>query len=290
MLRIKRLYLENFRGYRKASFSFGDFTCLIGENGGGKTTVLEAISLLCSSMDFGTEQDVVPSFGDNSWKPTITAETRARTFLKRNIRGIDDVDGAKSFLVEGVFERDGKEYTATLCESGFKRNDLLSEKWWWVGLTYFARFDSEMNSFMLPIELWPKFAQSYETITGIKLGIETQFDPGDGQIVVDKFWLYKPNGRISSKKASAGERKIGKALSQIVNLPPERMPDLILVDNMEMHVHHKRHLIMFDEIKRLFEGRQIVATTHSTVVIDQYEPKSHLLDVEQAHSQEACNG
>ena len=43
-LHIKSVDIENFRNHEKLSISLGDFNVIIGENGGGKTSVLEAIS------------------------------------------------------------------------------------------------------------------------------------------------------------------------------------------------------------------------------------------------------
>lgn len=276
MLKIKRLHLENFRGYKEANFSFGDFTCLIGPNGIGKTTILEAVTLLCSSLDFG--DDPVPSIG--GWVPTVTASSRRANALKKNIRGIDEPGGAKGFLAEGVFDRDGQEYVVSLNETGFTRNDILKAPWWWHGLVYFTKLDSDNTNFFIPKGIWPKFAAAYTAITGINVEVESEFDPGDGKVVIDRFWMMKPGGRISSKKGSAGERKIAKAMSQIVNLPPERMPDIVLVDNIEMHVANSRHLAMVEEYKKLFAERQIIATTHSMPIIQSYQPREHIVDIE----------
>jgi len=286
-MRIKSLSLRNFCGYEKADFRFGDFSCLLGPNGCGKTTVLNAVSLLCSSLYFGEEglsgniEDDQPE--EDDWKPTITPEQRLRAYLQKNIRFFGEPGGSSSFVAEGTFEHEGKELVVRATEAGFARNDVIGQEWWWPGIVYFARFDSDMVNFQLRLDLWPRFKERYEGITGLpiepEIMVETDLeDMGqDGRMVVG-FWLTKDGSRVHSRKASAGEKKIGKALSQAVNL--ERPPHIVLVDNMEMHVYYKRHLRMFEEIKSLFAGRQIITTTHSVVVMNEYEPRSHLVDIE----------
>lgn len=278
-MRIKILKLNNFCGYRNAVFNFGNFTCLYGPNGIGKTTVLNAISLLCTSLDFSAPMDIMNSRPDMVM--TISPEARLRKFLEKNIR-VSDGQSDKQFNLEGVFEHEGKEYSVMLNERGFVQNDIIKQPWWWNGLTYFTKFDTDMGTFILPEHLWPKFSSSYENITGIKIDPDFYDENIDGkkETFAINFWLNKPNGRIDQKKASAGEKKIAKALSQVVMLPPERLPHIALVDNLEMHVHYKRHLRMVDEIKSIFSGIQIIATTHSSVIIEQYEPKSDMIDVE----------
>lgn len=281
-MRIKRLDLENFGGFNKASLTFGDFTCLVGPNGIGKTTVLNAVSLLLSLLDFQDDEGPVVCT-EHQWIPKVSAKQRLEQFLSKNIRLAGEPGGATSFKVAGYFEHDGRDYVVELTEKGFARNEVVEQPWWWPGITYFSRFDAELTKFQLLASEWGRFAGHYEGITGIKLidpELYTLTSNGQKVDLAIGFYLDKgPRGRIHVRKASAGEKKIAKALSQIVTL--DRPPHIALVDNLEMHVHYKRHLAMFDEVKKLFAGIQIIATTHSTVIIDRYEPKSDIIDVEE---------
>lgn len=55
---LNSLSLQNFRSYKKASFSFSPYlTIIIGPNTAGKTNLLEAISLLSYGKSFREEQD-----------------------------------------------------------------------------------------------------------------------------------------------------------------------------------------------------------------------------------------
>lgn len=282
-MKIKRLSLENFRGYRRASLEFGDFCCLIGPNGIGKTTILDAVSLLCTSLDFKSDAGPVVST-DEVWIPKISAQQRLEAFLRKNILNFGRPDDPKGFVVEGVFEHEGQDLTVRLTEKGYEQNDLIEQDWWWPGIFYFAKFDTEMTRFQLQASLWPRFKKHFEGITGfgVEPEVYTETDLADLGLEADLvigFWMDKgPRGRIHCRAASAGEKKIAKALSQIVNL--DRPPHIALVDNLEMHVHYKRHLRMFEEVKQIFSGIQVIATTHSTVVIDEYEPKSEIVDIE----------
>lgn len=59
---LEDLHLENFKNYKSCSFSFGPkLNFIFGENGNGKTNILEAISFLCFSKSFllNSESDCV---------------------------------------------------------------------------------------------------------------------------------------------------------------------------------------------------------------------------------------
>jgi DNA replication and repair protein RecF len=59
---LEDLHLENFKNYKSCSFSFGSkLNFIYGENGNGKTNILEAISFLCYSKSFllNSESDCV---------------------------------------------------------------------------------------------------------------------------------------------------------------------------------------------------------------------------------------
>lgn len=54
---LKQLKLTNFRNYADRAFEFNQHTVFIGENGIGKTNILEAISYLALGRSFRTRQD-----------------------------------------------------------------------------------------------------------------------------------------------------------------------------------------------------------------------------------------
>lgn len=278
-MKIKSLSFRDYCGFRKLALNFRDFTCLVGPNGIGKTTILNAVSLMLCSLDFDAADATPGGFGG------VKPEVRIQQYLRKNIRNIDDPGAANSFRAEALFEHEGVEYPIVLTEKGFEQNNLIKQDFWWAGLCYFARFDSDMVNFQLRYELWPKFKKAYEGITGISIDpdVYTETDLrkiGQNGDIVTGFFMNKDGDRVKSSRASAGEKKIAKTLSQIVNLEEARQPSIVLIDNLEMHVHYKRHLRMADEIKDLFKGKQIIGTTHSPVLINEYSPKEDMFDIE----------
>ena len=54
-MKIKQLTLRNFRKYQEARFNFHThFTVLIGNNGSGKTTVLDALAIMLNTYFQGS--------------------------------------------------------------------------------------------------------------------------------------------------------------------------------------------------------------------------------------------
>jgi DNA replication and repair protein RecF len=77
MIRIRRLALNNFRNYRAASLEVdGSLVVLTGENGAGKTNLIEAISFLAPGRGLrrATLEEVAFSEGDGSWAVSAEVE------------------------------------------------------------------------------------------------------------------------------------------------------------------------------------------------------------------------
>jgi DNA replication and repair protein RecF len=76
-IRIRRLTLNNFRSYRAASLDVDRaLVVLTGENGAGKTNLIEAISLLAPGRGLrrATLEEIAFSEGDGSWAASAEIE------------------------------------------------------------------------------------------------------------------------------------------------------------------------------------------------------------------------
>jgi DNA replication and repair protein RecF len=75
--RIRRLQLTNFRSYRSLDIHLGEGPIVfLGENGAGKTNILEAISLMAPGRGLrrATLEDIASSEGDGSWAVSAAVE------------------------------------------------------------------------------------------------------------------------------------------------------------------------------------------------------------------------
>jgi DNA replication and repair protein RecF len=96
---LKSLYLRNFRNYSEAEATFSPkLNVLYGENGEGKTNVLEAIYLLSTGRSFRTEA------------------------LSELIR-----QGETFFLIEGTLFKEGMEHTIQISFDGTQKRLLLDK-------------------------------------------------------------------------------------------------------------------------------------------------------------------
>jgi len=91
------------------------------------------------------------------------------------------------------------------------------------------------------------------------------------------FNVYKPNETIAHTECSAGEKKTIKCFSTLLN--KEYLPQVILIDNVAMHVELNRHLALVDSMRKCFPHSQIFTATHSYRISRNFGDKSQLYDM-----------
>lgn len=57
MFKLSKVSLQNFRNYERADFDFDRVTVVVGENGAGKSNLMEALYLLATGKSFRAERD-----------------------------------------------------------------------------------------------------------------------------------------------------------------------------------------------------------------------------------------
>ena len=50
-MKIKELYIKNFRSFKEGTINFSEYNCLLGANGAGKSTILQALDLFFSGSN-----------------------------------------------------------------------------------------------------------------------------------------------------------------------------------------------------------------------------------------------
>jgi len=276
-VRLKSIRFQSFKAFDDHCFYFSNsngkvkpFVCFIGPNGCGKTTVLDCIQMIFSRFE-GMETD------------------RLKLLLGKSVRHIEGkqtgIYGDDDFLVTAHIECSLGDYEVQINKSGFVKDHPLEVKSLLYRLCFYARFDQELHNFQLSREKWPLFKDLFEAVTGFRIEeLIGVFDQSSDPIANDMlkkyvlgFQVYKPDEIISHRECSAGEKKIIKSFSTL--LTKEYNPQIILIDNVAMHVESGRHLQLVKSMKRCFPKSQIFCTTHSYNISRNFGERNQLYDL-----------
>jgi ABC-type lipoprotein export system ATPase subunit len=246
--------------------------CLIGPNGCGKTTILSAVQMLFCK------------FGEYD-------EQRYKSLFTRYLRNVKEISSIKvedqDLMVKGTFSiSNGKDYDVCIT----RQNGVVSFHPQCVSdfLPYFcfsARFDQELDIFQLKRSEWNRFKNLFEGIAGYEISEDvTLFDQSEdtrlNNLIKDYvlgFNARKDGNLIGHKQCSAGEKKIIKTFSTILNKIVQ--PRIILIDNAVMHVESERHLNVVKSIEECFCDSQVILTCHSEPVRRGFSNKNKIIDL-----------
>jgi predicted ATPase len=304
---IRTLRLENFKGHRDTELTLEPFTMLVGDNGSGKTSVLEALRL-----------------------PELLRVAPSQVALEELVR-----DGALQLRLSFAGTTYSEPWNGKLSFTAFERRTLLSA----IGRDAYDRFDvgatsdepaSYPSALQRLVDLVgrPRLyrfrsdeiaATSYSTHPGgvvdergaetavvlasLKLSDDETFNkiedalrvlvPSLSRVRIRPSELThssNPNPVVGSKlyfdfrsakgvpahHASQGTL-VALALLTVL-LGPDR-PNTILLDDFDHSLHPRAQMELVRMLKQLlaqdeFRDTQIVATTHSPYVLDEMSPSS----------------
>ena len=268
------------------------------------STFLEALTLLTSNFYGRDEHSIRAMLEKHVMNPDYVP-----TYQKK-----PELGSATQMLIEGVFVHEDREYVIALTEAGHIRNDFMpippsdaspdeankissGGPWGNYGLRYLQRMvhmvsadsGTSMGRFQVHTSRKADLEKIVSEITRFptKCQLEHGTTPKEREfstdLVITKTSRYGEKYNIHFKRMSAGERKITKSFSELLNLMntlanpnnPDEVkmpgwPPIILMDNLVMHVYYDRHVTMVDCIKDVFADQQIFATTHSGILISRH--------------------
>jgi predicted ATP-dependent endonuclease of OLD family len=254
-IKLKEIEYFNYKAfsYHKLKPDY-NFNCFIGSNGTGKSTTLETLQLIFTRFNGKTEDQI-------------------ETYLKKSIRR--DCD---NFLIKAKFECNMGDYEIEIDKTGFIKDHPEGIKNFLYRLCYLSGFDKELNQFNLVKDRWEDFKALFESITGYETYLEeTMFDMGEADRYILGFWVKKQNETIYYTECSAGERKVIKSISTLLNM--EFTPRLILIDNIEMHVEPNKHIALVEGLQKTFPNSQFFVTTHSARISRYLYNTNKLIDL-----------
>ena len=275
-IKIKSIHFKDYKAFDNVFFDFTDnnecqkFICFHGPNGCGKTTILEAITLIFSKLDGREENNI-------------------KALLGKSVRHVEGNQTAiydnSDFLITANIQSSIGDYEVQINKTGFVKDHPQQIKDLVYRICYYARFDQELHQFQLVRSKWNLFKELFQAITNFEIEEKEDIfsasnDTTQSEIVnkyVLGFWIKKPDETISHRECSAGERKIIKSFSTLLN--KEYMPSIVCIDNAEMHVESGRHLNLIASMKKCFPDSQIFATTHSYQISRNFGNKKQLYDM-----------
>lgn len=310
---IKKIILENYCGYKNIELDFSDsdnLAILYGPNGVGKTTLLQSISMLSAPWQWQSRPDMSHMLRKLTYNPNYIPgyekfnnynyEMKAELLLEINgeeklvivknkpqemKKTIQKVNGKKIVFQEN-------EEIISDKKNGIIRNDLSRNVYsysYWIDADNFVN----LNTFQLSDKYKDIFIDLAEAVYGFKCELpegdlyeveEHDTETNEYIIFYTDFIIHKKDkynnvNKTHFKSMSAGEKKIAKLLSYLCDPLYIDKYDIFIIDNIEQSIYFRRHMLLIQKIREHFFHKQIIATTHSGVIVKELD-KKHLFDLE----------
>jgi predicted ATPase len=275
---ITKLTLDNFKGHRHTELDLGRFTVLVGPNGSGKTSVLEALHLMRRAAAPGS---AVPG------PEQLNVPVRDLTSLRR-------INDAGPLRVSAGNEE--ATWTCTIDGSGVNFTSPPPSHTLGIRYTFF-RFDAERigaatAASHAPIvdydgsgtasalaalkladdEAYDAIERALSAIVPAVKRIRIKLADGAYQILLD----HAGAEAVPAPLASAGTL-VTLALLTSVSTGTPSANRLVLIDDLDHSLHPTAQTELMRQLHALVErgpDLQIVATTHSPYILDGIEPEN----------------
>lgn len=307
---ITSVRLQEFKGHRDSTVALGRLTVLVGPNGSGKTSVLEALALQSRLVGYAP------------WN-VLTGDWSPGDLLRRGAKGgpieltswgrLDDgpwrfrtVLSESSVLVDWQRGGQGQEFTAY---SARPLRDQLP----WLGEAVAPTTVYKLNAERIAAaaysdDLAPNVdydgTNTAVALAAIKLGYDEVFDrieeslrriiPNVERVRIRQAKVVRPNPELPHKAedvvgskvyfdfrgapsvpAHAASEGTLITLALLTVLHGPNRPNVLLLDDFAESLHPQAQMDLVRLVRRLleeFNDLQIVATTHSPYILDELDP------------------
>ena len=286
---IKSLKLESYKGFSNTTIEFSNITCIIGENGTGKSTIINAIQNLLSSNTAIGQNDCKVGINDKN-ATSLSLAFQDGSKLSKNIQNVQR-EGVNS-LSECITSISpiGVRYSFPVpknprYDQPIKNHDIQDIAWRNIlrhcdftlrtaaeSTTTFSdasRFQEEYTA-----DISEKFTNTFNNILGGSIGRKYEFEvffENDGnQVVVQLHISYRESDSESDKKSSSVDLKyesegfrILMALCSYLFNDQDKSEKVFVMDEPFTNIHPKAQRQVSRMLQSLSQRFQIIYATHS---------------------------
>lgn len=301
-VRLKRLELENFRGFEKLALDFeDDLTVIVGANGAGKTTVLDAIVCIKSSQfPFSSNWAVLERADVRAGASEVVVRLAARGSDGETLEAWVAVDlhistGNQSGKLPPIFmyrvNRQVKDRTPDAASTSYSEEWSATGDWYDASASYadfFHWFKSveDMENEQIRYENGsanPQLAVVRRAIMALlpefnAMRVRRQMPSFSTKPVLV---LRKGDVELPFDSLSEGERTtiamVGDIARRLVLLgeheDPLQTSATVLIDEIEQHAHPGWQRQILRRFRHTFPNVQLITTTHSPIIVSEVEPR-----------------
>jgi len=319
-IRLQQLSFQNFRGFEQLEFEFKpDLTVFIGENGAGKTSILEGIAKLLIAFENQIRGEDSRDFKDlktvfdflDIRKGSVESINRLFLSFAAHELSCEIIFRKKSAPVLGQCHFEGLNEFVRLFYS-YKPFNLPLLVYYPVSnapVNYIdfeeASDDFEIDSFtaldgaldnsfdLIRFFSWYKWQQNIErqlgenkVLNAVRRVIYEMLSDDHNRF--DKLsinWVKNPNGEmlihkneicLNINQLSSGEKMLLALVADLARRlalanPYRENPLLgngvVLIDEMDLHLHPRRQRDVIPQLQETFPNCQFIVTTHSPLIL-----------------------
>lgn len=309
---ITRFRIENFKAHRDTDLALQQFTLLVGDNGSGKTSVLEALRLpdRLATHPAALALDELLHRGAHHIQLSFDGSTRGERWassITLRAPGYNDWGDVWGLRANGI-DKSGEFDDSGMLEESGAYTESLRRITHLTGRVRFHRFHSDQvaagaYSDQPDATIAEDGALTAVALAALKLADDQAFNsiesamrklvPALRRVFIRPATLIHPSNpnpvtgsklyfdfqgakNVPAHHASQGTLVVLALLTVLYG--PNR-PSVILLDDFDHSLHPRAQIELVRMIKELlaleeFKDTQIIATTHSPYVLDEVSPSS----------------
>ncbi len=281
---LSNIHVENFKGIKDANFSFERaVNLIIGNNGTGKTSVLEAVAVALGGFLSGIDGVNTIHFSKDEIKSARStveprdickaakemADNRNTVLPVISYQSFSRVSNQKKDKWENPFSDDYSRVVGYMDCLEEAANDKMLSNW----CKRMEQISWQQGETILEYEIVKKTVSRFMQLMQEDERIHIFYDKRTEELLYSNTEEVLPIRLLSSGFRNLLGMVFDIAYRMAVLNPDlleeitEKTPGIVLIDEIDMHLHPKWQWKVVDALKNTFPLVQFIATTHSPIIV-----------------------